>query len=104
MLEYSDAFLARLVTQAKEDAAAADVAAIATFPDYWRDRLIVLRVYIQICLDAQKGGDEDVYATKLAAYRREWETSLQQAKQVQVAGVTLDPAWPELSAETGRLL
>jgi len=102
MTAYNDQFLSRLATPERETQAASDVDAIATFPALWRDRLVVLRCYILICLDSQKGGLEDVYAVKLTAYRAEWSATLAQARAAVVEGVALDPAWPDLSAAPGR--
>jgi len=100
--EYTDSFLARLVTDDKEVAASDFVDNIAKFTDKWRGKLVVIRVYISICLDAQKGGQDDVYATKLSSYRKEWSELLGLAKSDTVNGVTVSPSFPSLSASPGR--
>ena len=99
---YNDAFLARLVTEDKECEASEYVDNIARFSDKWRGRLVVLRVYISICLDAQKGGTDDVYAVKLSSYRKEFDSLLAVARSEVVAGAVVSPIFPNLSASCGR--
>lgn len=100
--EYTDSFLARLVTDEKEQAASDFVDNIAAFTNKWRGKLVVCRVYISICLDAQKGGQDDVYSTKLSSYRKEWSELLGLAKADTVAGVSVAPAFPSLTADPSR--
>ena len=76
---YTDAFLSPLATPDRTARAESDVDAIATFATEWRDKLVVLRTYLLICLDSQKSA-EDAFAVKLAAYRKEWESVLAAAK------------------------
>jgi len=81
---YTDAYLAPIVTQEREDRATADIADLGTFPDAWTARLIVIRTYLLTCLESQKSAD-DVFASKLASYRKEFESTLAQAKAAQRA-------------------
>ena len=99
---YTDSFLSRLATDAREKEAIRYIESIAAFTPEWRDRLIILRVYISICLEAQKGGDDDVYATKLSSYRKEFDSVLSLAKATQIDGVTVSPVFPSLSADPSR--
>lgn len=99
---YTDSFLGRLATEAREQDAFNYIESIAAFTPEWRDRLIILRVYIAICLEAQKGGDDDVYATKLSSYRKEFDGVLSLAKSSQIDGVTVSPVFPSLSADPSR--
>ena len=99
---YNDSFLSRHVTDEKENAAYDYVDLMADFTPDWRDRLAVLRVYISICLDAQKGGQDDVYATKLASYRKEFDAVVALAKAAKKNGVTVSPAFSDLSVNAGR--
>lgn len=81
---YTDAYLAPLVTQAREAKALADVADLGTLPDVWVERLAVLRTYIITCLESQKAPD-DMFGVKLSAYRKEWTEALAQARAAQIA-------------------
>ena len=76
---YTDAYLSPLVTADRTARAESDVDAIGAFATTWRDKLVVLRTYVLICLDSQKAPD-DPFGTKLASYRKEWEAILAQAK------------------------
>jgi hypothetical protein len=80
---YTDAYLSPLVTADRTARAESDVDAIGAFATEWRDKLVVLRSYILICLDSQKSA-EDPFAVKLSAYRKEWEATLAQAKAATV--------------------
>lgn len=81
---YADGYLAPLVTEARETQAAADVAQLGTFPAAWVTRLTILRAYIITCLEGMKAPD-DVFASKLAAYRKEFDSALPQARAAQQA-------------------
>lgn len=76
---YTDAYLSPLVTADRTARAESDVDAIGAFATEWRDKLVVLRTYILICLDSMKAPD-DPFGTKLAAYRKEWADTLAAAK------------------------
>lgn len=79
---YSDAYLQPLITEATEDAAQAFVADVGTLPAHWVSRLCVIRAYVITCLDKQKAAD-DLFATKLANYKREFDEALKAAKAAQ---------------------
>lgn len=78
-LTYADAYLASLVTEAREQRAFDDVDALGTFATAWRNKLAVIRAYIITCLESQSDPD-DLFSAKLAAYRREWSDTLAQAR------------------------
>lgn len=78
--DYRDKYLARLITQDIEDQASDDIDAISSlFSAAWKARLVPLRAYVILCLEAGTN-DEDVFATKLEAYRRELKDQLMNAK------------------------
>ena len=77
--EYLDVVLSPLVTDAREAVATADVGAIATFPEVWRGRLIVLRTYILVCLDYASASD-DPFSLKLPFYQAQYDTALADAR------------------------
>lgn len=79
MLTYYDAYLQPLVTQDYEDRAEADVDALGTFATEWRDRLVVLRVYVLLCLESMSAAD-DLFAAKLAQYRKEFDATFGKAR------------------------
>lgn len=81
---YTDAYLAPLVTQDRETRARAEVAAYGTFPADWTERLVRLRAYVITCLESAKAPD-DLFATKLAAYRKEFDQQLPLARAAQDA-------------------
>lgn len=81
---YADAALAPRVTQAREDQAVEEVAVLGTFPDEWVKRLVVLRAYIVTCIESQMSTD-DIYAAKLASYRKDFNDALPQARAAQAA-------------------
>ena len=85
---YFDGYLAPLVTVDRETRAAADVAAYGTLPAAWVTRLVVLRAYMLTCLESQKAPD-DLFAAKLSAYRKEYDSSVIQAIQAQAAADAL---------------
>jgi hypothetical protein len=80
---YHDAYLAALVTQDREDRAAAEVAQLGSFTAEWLARLTVLRAYVLTCIESQKAPD-DLFAAKLAAYRREFDAALPAARAAQI--------------------
>lgn len=81
---YADAALAPRLTQAREDQAIEEVAVLGTFPDDWVKRLVVLRAYIVTCIESQMSTD-DIYAAKLASYRKDFNDALPQARAAQAA-------------------
>ncbi len=81
---YHDKYLTLLVTTDVETRAAADVAAIGTFPAAWVERLTVTRSYVLTCMEAQKAPD-DLFTAKLAIYRKEFDALLPQARAAQIA-------------------
>jgi hypothetical protein len=83
---YHDAYLSHLVTQDREDRAAAQVADEGAFPASWTSRLIVLRAYIITCQESQKSPD-DLFAAKLATYSRDWKDALVSARLAQATAV-----------------
>lgn len=78
-LLYNDAYLVNLVTGEREDRAFSDVDRITAFPPEWRDALAAIRCYIIICLECQKAKD-DLFATKLYAYTKEFDALLRNAR------------------------
>lgn len=81
---YSDAYLAALVTQEREDRAVADVAAYGTFPAEWTERLVRLRAYCITCAESQKAPD-DLFSAKLKTYTKEFNDALPFATAAQDA-------------------
>lgn len=81
---YADAYLAPLVTEDREARATADVAELGTLPAAWVTRLVVARAYVLTCLESQRAAD-DTFSAKLAAYRKEWDSALAQARAAQAA-------------------
>lgn len=90
---YYDGYLASKITQGREERAYADVDAVGAFASPWRDKLAVLRAYIITCLECQATAD-DLYSAKLAAYRKEFETTLAQARAAVVPEAGEAPASP----------
>lgn len=76
---YMDAFLAPRVTQAREDQAISDVAALGTLPAAWVSRLVVLRTYVITCMESMASSD-DTFSAKLAAYRKDYDQGVLQAR------------------------
>lgn len=72
---YEDAYLERFADSAMEARAYTDVDLYGTFSDEWRDRLVVPQAYVTICLENQSKED-DLFAVKLAHYRKELERLL----------------------------
>ena len=79
VLTYPDAYLAKFCANARETRAFADVDLLGTFATAWRNRLTVLRCYILACLENQADA-EDLFTAKLTAYRKEFDSSLAQAR------------------------
>jgi hypothetical protein len=78
-IDYQDQVLSPLVTPEREALATADVDALAAFPIAWRERLIMLRTYILVCLDFASTED-DPFTLKLGQYRTEFDEALVNAK------------------------
>lgn len=82
---YADGYLARHVTTEREQRAAEFVAALGTLPtepyDWVRD-LTVLRAYIITCMECQAEPD-DVFASKLSSYRKDFDAALVRARTAQ---------------------
>lgn len=77
---YADEYLAPLVTAERQRRAEEDVDAIKSdYPEENRDRLVVLRAYIIVCLDCGTSAD-DVFAHKLKQYRTEFGDELVKAE------------------------
>lgn len=81
---YHDEYLLKLITQSREDRAAADVADEGTFPASWTSRLIVLRAYIITCQECMRTPD-DTFDAKLKTYRAEYKDVLVSARLAQLA-------------------
>lgn len=79
---YADAYLASRVTEARENAAVAYVSDLGTFPAAWVERLVILRAYIIACTESMQAPD-DLFAAKLAAYRKDFAEALPLAKSAQ---------------------
>lgn len=82
--QYSDAYLAPLVTFAREEAATTLVGQLGTFPAYWVERLTILQAYLIVCTECMKQPD-DTFGAKLSAYRKEFDATLSRAKAAQDA-------------------
>lgn len=80
--EYTDAFLALRITQAREDQAVSDINDLGTLPKAWVARLVVLQSYIIVCLESMSSA-EDTFSAKLAAYRKQYDAALVQARAAQ---------------------
>ena len=90
---YLDAYLAPFCTDEREDRAQAEVARLAsaaavTLTDEWTQQLVVVQCYILAALENQAQPD-DLFASKLKAYRQRFDTLLPQAVAAarQTAGV-----------------
>ena len=79
---YNDGYLTKLITEDRETRAMAEVGQIGTLPQTWVSRLTILRAYIITCIECQASAD-DLFAQKLAAYRKEYDTALPQARTAQ---------------------
>ena len=80
---YYDAYLKKWAEcKEMETRAYAEVDALdpdSTFSTEWRDKLMVLKNYIFVCLDNQ-GEPEDLFSAKYKSYTKEFETALAQAR------------------------
>lgn len=79
---YTDQVLSPLVTDAIEETAMAEVAALGTLPDPWPERLTVLRVYVLVCLEYSSTSD-DPFSVKLPYYKAEFDAAVTDAKGAQ---------------------
>jgi hypothetical protein len=79
-MTYTDPYLAPIcdASPGREAQAILDVDALGDFSDYWRNRLIVLRMYIIICSESTQSRD-DAFAIRLDNYRKEFNTVVTQA-------------------------
>lgn len=76
---YTDKYLAPLVTVATETTAIGDASLDGTFSPAHTEKLVVLRAYVLTCQDSQRATD-DVFAAKLATYRKEYAETLTRAR------------------------
>jgi hypothetical protein len=84
---YPDEYLRAHVTMPRENRAETEVADIGEFPATWIPRLVVLRAYLIVCMECQREQD-DLFSTKLATYRKEFDTTLSLARAAQTAAST----------------
>ena len=80
-LTYDDAYLKDRITDPLEVRAAQEVddMRIGAIADNVRERLVILRAYIIVCLEHQANPD-DLYAAKLKNYRAEFDAALARAR------------------------
>ena len=80
-LTYDDACLKDRITDPLEARAAQEVddMRIGAIADNVRERLVILRAYIIVCLEHQANPD-DLYAAKLKNYRAEFDAALARAR------------------------
>lgn len=90
-LTYHDAYLSPYADDAVEARAFDYVDQLDTFDAVWRDQLAVLRAYLLICMDKQ-AEPEDLFTAKLKTYRREFESTLAQARSAAAAVTGESPA------------
>lgn len=103
-LTYTDAYLKNRVTVDVESRAIGEIDAIRTFPSTpinWREKLIVLRAYIITCLE-QGSSSDDVFSSKLSAYRKEYDSTLASAHAAANAAAPTVPAVSSRTMEIGR--
>lgn len=81
-LTYSDAYLAKHVTDAREVQAMGFVADLGTLPEAWVTRLSIIRAYIVTCQECMTN-KEDAFSAKLKAYESEFKTALASARAAQ---------------------
>ena len=86
---YADAYLAPHVTLSREDAATTYVSDLGTLPAAWVARLVTLRTYVVTCIECQRTAD-DLFASKLAAYRKDFDSALTLARGAQTALLAAD--------------
>lgn len=85
-LAYTDLVLAPQVTEELAATATNEVDALGTYTDAWRNRLILFRVYILICLEyASTAGDP--FSLKLDYYRSEFDKAKAQADKSAVSSL-----------------
>ena len=80
-LTYDDAYLKDRITDPLEERAMQEVddMALGAVADNVRERLVILRAYILVCLEHQANPD-DLYAAKLKNYRSEFDAALARAR------------------------
>lgn len=80
-LTYDDAYLKDRIADPLEARAAQEVddMRIGAIADNVRERLVILRAYIIVCLEHQANPD-DLYAAKLKNYRAEFDAALARAR------------------------
>lgn len=79
MIEYNDAFLAKFCTADVETRSYAEIDLIGTFADAWRDRLVVYKAYVLVCLENQ-ADEDDLFSVKLKQYEKQFDRTLAQAR------------------------
>jgi hypothetical protein len=87
---YADPVLARHVTEEREQRAIADVATLGDFPEPWPATLQRARAYVVTCHECMSAPN-DIFDTKLAAYRRDYESALASAKDARAAAAAGAP-------------
>lgn len=78
---YPDAYLAKYITEDRENRAEADVLLMAgdrTFDADWTEKLVITQAYIIACLENQ-ASPEDLFTAKLKSYRGQLSVLLPQA-------------------------
>ena len=60
---------------------------LGAFPATWVTRLTILRAYIITCTECMKSPD-DVFVSKLSAYRKGFDNAMPQARAAQPAAQT----------------
>lgn len=83
-LDYTDVVLKSLVTDDLAATATADVDGMGTYTEAWRNRLIMFRVYVLICLEYASTAD-DPFSVKLDYYRNEFDRAKVQADRAATA-------------------
>ena len=80
-LIYDDAYLTTRIDSDLEERAMQEVddMALGAIADNVRERLVILRAYILVCLEHQANPD-DLYAAKLKNYRAEFDAALARAR------------------------
>ena len=80
-LTYDDAYLTTRIDSDLEERAMQkiDDMALGAIADNVRERLVILRAYILVCLEHQANPD-DLYSAKLKNYRSEFDAALARAR------------------------
>ena len=81
-IEYTDAYLSRLISDEIEARARAEVALLdpdSTFSESWSDTLARLKAYVIVCIENQAAPD-DLFTAKLKSYRAEFDAALARAQ------------------------